>query len=291
MEGVEDIPEPVLSAGIPWAWESFPDYMDWLSKRRFDMDIGAQLPHAALARLCDGRTRRATAIPPRRRTTGDGRAGRRCRARRRAGIFDLAHPQPPHLDRRLHPDAEGRRGRADGDRRRHAQGRPQRVPVRARSVDHRRRPADDAAGGGEHQNPGVVLDHPERQGAAALAPDARHHQRGFRARAVDHGADRRAPGRAAARAGTVAQPVPDPAELSRDRPFAAGGAVEAPAPARRPRRDPERDADRDRRSAVLPAELRQDVSARQSAGLRAAAGKHPGRAGPPPGPAAGRTGL
>src|SRR4051794_24361456 len=48
MEGVEDIPEPVLSAGIPWAWESFPDYMDWLSKRNFDIDIGAQLPHAAL---------------------------------------------------------------------------------------------------------------------------------------------------------------------------------------------------------------------------------------------------
>jgi N-acyl-D-aspartate/D-glutamate deacylase len=48
MEGVEDIPEPVLSAGIPWAWESFPDYMDWLSKRQFDIDVGAQLPHAAL---------------------------------------------------------------------------------------------------------------------------------------------------------------------------------------------------------------------------------------------------
>jgi N-acyl-D-aspartate/D-glutamate deacylase len=48
MEGVEDIPEPVLSAGIPWAWESFPDYMDWLSKRPFDIDVGAQLPHAAL---------------------------------------------------------------------------------------------------------------------------------------------------------------------------------------------------------------------------------------------------
>src|SRR5882724_1150107 len=48
MEGVEDIPEPVLSAGIPWAWESFPDYMEWLSKRSFDMDVGAQLPHAAL---------------------------------------------------------------------------------------------------------------------------------------------------------------------------------------------------------------------------------------------------
>jgi len=48
MEGVEDIPEPVLSAGIPWAWESFPDYMEWLSKRSFDIDVGAQLPHAAL---------------------------------------------------------------------------------------------------------------------------------------------------------------------------------------------------------------------------------------------------
>ncbi|WP_024509191.1 amidohydrolase family protein [Bradyrhizobium sp. ARR65] len=48
MEGVEDIPEPVLSAGIPWEWESFPDYMNWLSRRAFDIDIGAQLPHAAL---------------------------------------------------------------------------------------------------------------------------------------------------------------------------------------------------------------------------------------------------
>ena len=48
MEGVEDIPEPVLSAGIPWSWESFPDYMNWLSKRDFDIDVGAQLPHAAL---------------------------------------------------------------------------------------------------------------------------------------------------------------------------------------------------------------------------------------------------
>ncbi|CCD92486.1 putative N-acyl-D-amino-acid deacylase family protein (D-aminoacylase) [Bradyrhizobium sp. ORS 375] len=48
MEGVEDIPEPVLEAGIPWEWESFPDYMEWLAKREFDLDIGAQLPHAAL---------------------------------------------------------------------------------------------------------------------------------------------------------------------------------------------------------------------------------------------------
>ncbi len=48
MEGVEDIPFPVLTQGLPWTWESFPDYLDALSRRRFDVDIGAQLPHAAL---------------------------------------------------------------------------------------------------------------------------------------------------------------------------------------------------------------------------------------------------
>ncbi|MFT3722896.1 MAG: amidohydrolase family protein [Hyphomonadaceae bacterium] len=48
MEGVEDIPFPVLSEGLPWTWESYPDYLDSLAARQFDMDIGSQLPHAAL---------------------------------------------------------------------------------------------------------------------------------------------------------------------------------------------------------------------------------------------------
>jgi len=48
MEGVEDIPGAVLKEGVPWAWETFPEYLDFLSKRRFDMDLGAQLPHGAL---------------------------------------------------------------------------------------------------------------------------------------------------------------------------------------------------------------------------------------------------
>ena len=48
MEGVEDIPYPVLEEGLPWKWESFPDYLDFLSTRKFDTDICAQLPHAAL---------------------------------------------------------------------------------------------------------------------------------------------------------------------------------------------------------------------------------------------------
>mgnify|MGYP006269452439 CR=1 FL=1 len=48
MEGVEDIPFPVLAEGLPWNWESFPDYLDSLSGRAFDVDFAAQLPHAAL---------------------------------------------------------------------------------------------------------------------------------------------------------------------------------------------------------------------------------------------------
>src|SRR5689334_16025902 len=48
MEGVEDIPFPVLAEGLPWTWESYPDYLDALAARQFDVDIGSQLPHAAL---------------------------------------------------------------------------------------------------------------------------------------------------------------------------------------------------------------------------------------------------
>ncbi len=48
MEGVEDIPGTVLSEGMDWTWESFPQYLDALDKKPFAMDVGAQLPHAAL---------------------------------------------------------------------------------------------------------------------------------------------------------------------------------------------------------------------------------------------------
>jgi N-acyl-D-aspartate/D-glutamate deacylase len=48
MEGVEDIPFPVLSEGLPWNWESYPDYLDGLASRAFDVDVCSQLPHAAL---------------------------------------------------------------------------------------------------------------------------------------------------------------------------------------------------------------------------------------------------
>ena len=48
MEGVEDIPEPVLTEGLPWNWQSFPEFLDRLDARRFDVDVATQVPHAAL---------------------------------------------------------------------------------------------------------------------------------------------------------------------------------------------------------------------------------------------------
>jgi N-acyl-D-aspartate/D-glutamate deacylase len=48
MEGVEDLPEIVLSAGLPWAWEEFGSYLDFLDKRSFNIDIAAQVAHAPI---------------------------------------------------------------------------------------------------------------------------------------------------------------------------------------------------------------------------------------------------
>jgi N-acyl-D-aspartate/D-glutamate deacylase len=48
MEGVEDIPGVVLHEGISWGWECFVDYLNVLEGRPRDMDLCAQVPHAAL---------------------------------------------------------------------------------------------------------------------------------------------------------------------------------------------------------------------------------------------------
>ena len=45
MEGVEEIPNPVLAAGLTWEWESFPDFMDALERRDRAIDICAQAAH------------------------------------------------------------------------------------------------------------------------------------------------------------------------------------------------------------------------------------------------------
>jgi N-acyl-D-aspartate/D-glutamate deacylase len=48
LEGVEDIPGTALAEGLPWDWESFTDYLNALERRRYTLDIGAQVGHAPL---------------------------------------------------------------------------------------------------------------------------------------------------------------------------------------------------------------------------------------------------
>jgi len=48
MEGVEDIPGAVMTEGLPWTWETYPQYLDFLGSRQFDMDVASYLPHAPL---------------------------------------------------------------------------------------------------------------------------------------------------------------------------------------------------------------------------------------------------
>ncbi|MEZ5263806.1 MAG: amidohydrolase family protein [Acidimicrobiales bacterium] len=49
MEGVEDIPGTALYEGMPWGeWESFPEYLDFLGRRQWTLDVAAQLAHGAL---------------------------------------------------------------------------------------------------------------------------------------------------------------------------------------------------------------------------------------------------
>jgi N-acyl-D-aspartate/D-glutamate deacylase len=48
MEGVEDIPGVVLAEGLSWNWRSFPEFMDAIDGRAFDVDVALQVPHGAL---------------------------------------------------------------------------------------------------------------------------------------------------------------------------------------------------------------------------------------------------
>jgi N-acyl-D-aspartate/D-glutamate deacylase len=76
--------------------------MEWLSKRSFDMDVGAQLPHAALRVYVMGErgARRDPSTPDDNKAMA-ALAGDAVRAG--ALGFSPRAPQSPHLDRRYNP--------------------------------------------------------------------------------------------------------------------------------------------------------------------------------------------
>ena len=54
MEGVEDIPGVALAEGVPFDWESFPQYMDALAARPHSLDFAVQVPHDPVRMLVMG---------------------------------------------------------------------------------------------------------------------------------------------------------------------------------------------------------------------------------------------
>ena len=49
MEGVEDIPGTALYEGMPWgAWETYPEYLDYLATRKYALDVASMIAHGAV---------------------------------------------------------------------------------------------------------------------------------------------------------------------------------------------------------------------------------------------------
>jgi N-acyl-D-aspartate/D-glutamate deacylase len=64
MEGIEGIPADVLLAGIDWQWESFEEYISVLEQRQFAVDVGVQIPHAALRTFVMGERGHEDGVAP-----------------------------------------------------------------------------------------------------------------------------------------------------------------------------------------------------------------------------------
>ena len=230
LEGVEDIPGTALAEGLAWDWETFPDYLDALARRRFALDVGTHVTHAPLRAYVMGER----GADPLESPTADelvamAAAVRDGIARRRPRLHDQPHVRPPHARRRPAGHPVLQRGRAAGARRgdgRDRRGR--RADDLRRLPEHRRRlrprgDGADALARRAHRTPAVDDRAAGRAGARPLAGDGGVGGRGGRRRAADAHPGGAAPGRRPAGPPGVGEP-------GRRVPVVPG---DRPAPARR----------------------------------------------------------
>ena len=190
MEGVEEIPNPVLAAGLTWEWESFPNsWMRWsagsarsTSRRR---PRTCRCASTSWATAPSGASRRQPDdIAEMRRLTVEALQRRRLR------LHHLAHRLAQDAGRRACSLARCRRSGAFGDR--CGAGHHGRRRVRNEQRFRRRgvRAALDAQACQGNRPPGLVpVDRPLR-GPAALAPPDDGGARRARSRIVAHRTDR-----------------------------------------------------------------------------------------------------
>ena len=92
MESVEDVPRDAILDGLPWDWETYPEYLDSVERmrpaaqrRRHGRALRGALPR-------DGRTLAGRRAADPGRAEPDARHRRGVRRRRRGRLLDVAHP-------------------------------------------------------------------------------------------------------------------------------------------------------------------------------------------------------
>ena len=148
MEGVEDIPGAVLHEGLAWTWQSFPEFLDALDGRPFDVDVAVQVPHGALRLHVMGERGARPRGRDRRRHRRRWRGSRREAIEAGALGFTTSRTLNHRTSTgRVHADAHRRGRRAGRHRRGDRPHRPGRAAGRLRLRRRRRRVRDLPAHG------------------------------------------------------------------------------------------------------------------------------------------------
>ena len=226
MEGVEDIPGTVLSEGVKFDWESFPQYLDALESMRRAVDVAAQLPHGALRFYVMGeRGANHEEVPDEREIEQMARLTEQALRAGAMGFTTSRTTKHKAKDGRFTPSLSAREIRAFRHRHRHEARRSRRAAGQFRFRAGRVR---GAAGRGGAGRPAAVLPagagrrraqtvardarpdprrapgRSRRQRAGGLAADRRHHGAG------DHRPSLRRPSGLARDAQALARPAPCP---------------------------------------------------------------------------------